>query len=250
MTSTPLHSKSTSADRDPRLLSCHPAEADWSAIFTLVLWLFVSGVAGIGAWLSYPTPLPLARPRDPVQAEFLSVELTTEPLLSPELPAPPLPEAMPPTLPQRSIPVPAPAAIAVAEPSPAIAFPIPVEGPVRVVKAAQASLVRQAPVATATATQAVPVSVPAVQQLQYGQGEGKQPAPEYPMTARRQGQQGTVGVRFTVGPDGHVVAAEAIRPAPWPVLTQAAVRTVRDRWKFRPGPLRLYEVSIRFELAP
>ncbi|MBL9168882.1 MAG: TonB family protein [Verrucomicrobiales bacterium] len=250
MTSTQLHSKSTSTGPERRQLSCHPEDADWSAIFTLVLWLFVSGVAGMGAWLSYPTPLPPAPPRAPVQAEFLSVELTTEPLPSPELPASPPPAAMPPTLPQKSMPVPAPAAIAVAEPSPAIAFPIPVEGPVRVVNAAQASLVRQAPVVTPTATPAVPVSVPAVQQLQYGQGEGRQPAPEYPMTARRQGQQGTVGVRFTVGPDGHVVAAEAIRPAPWPILTQAALRTVRDRWKFRPGPLRLYEVSIRFELAP
>lgn len=250
MTLTHLHSKSTSTGHERRRLSCDPAGADWSAIFTLVLWLFVSAVAGIGAWLAYPVPLPPERAREPVQAEFLSVELTTEPLLSPELPTPPPPEAMPPTLPEKSTPVPAPAAIAVAEPSPAIAFPVPVEGPVRVVNAAQASVVRQAPVVTATTAQALPVAVPAVQQLQYGQGEGKQPAPDYPMTARRQGQQGTVGVRFTVGPDGHVVAAEAIRPAPWPILTQAAVRTVRDRWKFRPGPLRLYEVSIRFELAP
>lgn len=85
--------------------------------------------------------------------------------------------------------------------------------------------------------------------LTLGQGEGRQPAPEYPRQAARQRQQGTVVVQFTVGEDGRVQVAEAVTPSPWPLLNAAAVRTVRERWRFRAGPARLYQVAIRFELT-
>jgi protein TonB len=92
-------------------------------------------------------------------------------------------------------------------------------------------------------------SVPAPQQLTYGQGEGRQPAPEYPYRARREGQEGVVKVRFSVGDDGRVLSAEAASPSPWPILNESAVRVVRERWRFRAGPLRNYEVAIRFQLS-
>jgi protein TonB len=131
----------------------------------------------------------------------------------------------------------------VAEATPAIAFPLPVEGPVRIVEANQAGHAPPAAPAAPTPAPATPV-----QPITYGQGEGKQPAPEYPRQAVREGQEGVVTVRFTVGGDGRVLAAEAVSPAPWPLLNEAALRAVRERWRFRPGPLRLYEVAIRFEL--
>jgi protein TonB len=131
--------------------------------------------------------------------------------------------------------------LAVAEPSPAIAFALPVEGPVRVVEPAQAAFVRPA-------TPVTPASAPAAQPLTYGQGEGRQPAPSYPLAARRQGQEGTVLVRFTVGENGRVLAAEAAQPSPWPLLNDSALEAVRERWRFRPGPVRIYEVSIQFVL--
>ena len=136
----------------------------------------------------------------------------------------------------------APALTAVAEPSPAIAFPLPVTGPVQIVEAKHAAPAQETPVNTP------PAPAPKPQTLGFGHGEGRQPGPQYPPLARRQGQEGVVGVRFTVGENGDVLAAEAISPSPWPMLNREAVRTIRDRWQFRPGAMRLFEVAIRFEL--
>ena len=99
-----------------------------------------------------------------------------------------------------------------------------------------------------------PTSAPVVaaaspQRLTYGQGEGRQPAPEYPLAARREGQEGTIIVRLTVGEDGRVLAAEALSASPWPLLNEAALHAVRERWRFRDGPTRVYDVAIRFELS-
>ena len=134
-----------------------------------------------------------------------------------------------------------PALVAVAEPSTAIAFALPVEGLTRIVEANQASFVRPTNPTTS-------LVAPPVQPLTFGHGEGKQPAPEYPTQAMRAGQEGVVTIRFTVGENGRVPSAEAMSPSAWPLLNQAALRVVRERWRFRSGPVRLYEVSIRFQL--
>ena len=78
---------------------------------------------------------------------------------------------------------------------------------------------------------------------------GRQPAPDYPWRAQREGQEGTVTVRFTVSEEGRVLAAEAVKPCPWNMLNEAAVRVIKERWRFVTGPIRLYEVSIRFQLT-
>src|SRR6202012_1890149 len=93
---------------------------------------------------------------------------------------------------QPDIPPPLP----VAEPLPAIAFALPVAGPVRVTSVRQASSSR--------ALSAMGTAHPVPQTLTFGEGEGRQPAPDYPARARREGQEGAVTVRFTVGADGHV----------------------------------------------
>ena len=87
-----------------------------------------------------------------------------------------------------------------------------------------------------------------MQTLTFGDGEGNQPAPRYPDTARRAGQEGTVVIRFSVGADGRVLAAEPSSPSPWGALNREALRVVREQWHFKPGPARLCEVVIRFEL--
>jgi protein TonB len=110
---------------------------------------------------------------------------------------------------------------AVAAPSAAIAFAVPVAGPPH------------------------PATV---HKLTYGEGEGQQPAPEYPREAVLAQQEGVVVVRFVVGKDGRVISADAVTPSHWPLLNQAAVRAVRDTWQFAPGPVRSYEVSIQFQL--
>jgi len=53
---------------------------------------------------------------------------------------------------------------------------------------------------------------------------------------------------MTVAEDGRVTQAEAVSPCPWPVLNSAAVRAVRTTWRFRRGPVRVYEVSIQFQI--
>lgn len=134
--------------------------------------------------------------------------------------------------------------MAVAAPAPDIAFAVPIAAPARIVPAAEASY-RTVEVKPEPAPAPAPI---VAQPLTFGQGEGRQPAPEYPRQALRQGQEGVVTVRMTVGEDGRVLAAEAVSPSPWPLLNQSALRVVRSRWRFLPGTLRAYEVAIRFQL--
>jgi protein TonB len=93
-----------------------------------------------------------------------------------------------------------------------------------------------------------PTTAPAIRRITFGQGEGRQPPPEYPREAIQAGQEGVVVVRFSVGADGTVQAAQLATPSRWPLLNQAALAVVRDRWRLGPGPPRTYEVSIRFQL--
>ncbi|MDR2429597.1 MAG: TonB family protein [Puniceicoccales bacterium] len=88
----------------------------------------------------------------------------------------------------------------------------------------------------------------AAERIVYGVGEGVQPAPVYPYHAIRQNQTGLVRVRFTVGEDGGVIDAVASKPCQWTLLNEAAVSTVRHRWRFAAGKVRVYEVEISFEL--
>lgn len=211
----------------------------FASLLTFVLWIFCVAVGVVGFVIPYQRPkMPVAAP-PPIQAELIKVELT-ETELPPEIVPQPATVPQPSAIKPLEIPQ-APPMIAVAEPSPEIAFALPVEAPARIVDVKSASVSR--PVEKATATAPAPVKT-----LTFGSGEGKQPAPEYPARARREGQQGVVLVRFTVGENGRVLSAEAAKPSPWPLLNESAVRAVRDRWRFAEGGLRLYEVAIRFQM--
>jgi TonB family protein len=215
----------------------------FTSVLTLVLWVGCAVVGVLGLTLSYARPHAGAVESAPLSVEMLQVELTTEPL--PEIQThaaaietlstpPPADAVVQPELP------PAPA---VALPSPQIAFAVPVEGPTRVVEVAHAGYAAKQ--AQTTATDAVTLPV---QALTFGQGAGRQPAPDYPLRAQREKQEGVVNVRFTVGENGRVAAAEAVAESPWPLLNESAVRTIRSRWRFAPGTPRAYEVAIRFVL--
>jgi protein TonB len=211
------------------------------AVLTLVLWLGCSLVAALGFALPYTRPQPAKPPPDPVLVEMLQVELSNDPLPDPE-PPPAHALASPPPPGAVAEPV-LPPAVAVALPSPAIAFALPVEGATRIVEAAQAGY--SGPASTNHSPSA---AAPAVQSLTFGVGAGRQPAPDYPWHAQAKGQEGAVGVRFTVAENGRVTAAEAIAPSPWQILNESAVRTIRSRWRFPAGKLRAYEVAIHFVL--
>jgi len=216
----------------------------FTSVLTLVLWLGCAVVGMLGLTLSYARPqISVAEPA-PLTVEMLQVELTAEAL--PQIQTPPaLTEALavPPTVDavlQPQLPPP----VAVALPSPAIAFAVPVTGPTRVVDVADAGYSAGQVQASVTDTAA---ALP-VQPITFGQGLGRQPAPAYPLRAQREGQEGVVSVRFTVAENGRVAAAEAVQAAPWPMLNESALRTIRNRWRFAPGAPRAYEVAIRFVL--
>jgi protein TonB len=225
------HSKSKSSGPMAFHNSGSPGEVNILALFTVVVWLSCLLVGIVGLAMPYARPKGRSVPEKFI-VQQLQVELTKEsfpPLADTE---PPPPDAMAP-----------PEAAAVAQPGPAIAFAIPVEAPHRIVEPGRAEYAR--PVQTAKSSPAQP----SVQTLIYGQGEGKQPAPEYPRLSRQQGQEGSVVVRFTVGENGRVIAVEALSRSPWPLLDEAALRGVRELWRFGAGPVRVYKVSIGFSLT-
>ncbi|MDR1498458.1 MAG: TonB family protein [Puniceicoccales bacterium] len=158
----------------------------------------------------------------------------------------PLPDVAPPPL--TNLPAP-PTVTPVAVPA-EVAFALPVEGPVAVVSPKEAAF---APPAKKLSEASPPdaagsAAVPSSQFLVFGQGQGRQPSPVYPYQAIRHNWTGTVRVRLDVGIDGRVSTADAVVPCRWVVLNESAVSTVRRLWRFPPGPRRVYEVDIRFEL--
>jgi TonB family protein len=212
-------------------------------LVTLVLWVTCLGTGLLGLAVAYPRPSPGTVDSSPMQALQMEATLVMEPddPLEPALtsaePGSPPPLMAPPAPPARVTPV------DVAEPIEWLAFAVPVEGPVRVVEPAQAKIT---PLAAVTAdASAAPW---AVQPLILGQGEGDQPRPEYPLRARRERQEGRVDVRLRVDPRGRVVQAELSSASPWPLLNEAALRTISHRWRFPQGSLRDYEVAIIFQL--
>jgi protein TonB len=205
---------------------------------TLVLWCACLGVGLIGLFWPHDRSTQAPAP-PPIDAELLTVEATNQRRAVdanlPPAPASPTDVSPPPDVPE------------VALPSSAIAFATPVNMPVQVVKIHHTAAPRPTPdqpmpAQHNTATQ------PSVIPLTFGEGEGEQPAPEYPPEAVMGGEEGTVVVRLTVSEDGRVTDAVASTPCNWPVLNNAAVRAVRTTWRFRRGPVRSYEVSIEFHL--
>jgi TonB family protein len=83
---------------------------------------------------------------------------------------------------------------------------------------------------------------------------GKNPPPAYPVIARRREQQGTVTLRVLVAIDGAVQRAEIAESSGFDALDDAAIETVRRRWRFVPArsagtPIESWVlVPIRFAL--
>ena len=63
----------------------------------------------------------------------------------------------------------------------------------------------------------------------------RNPPPVYPTAARRREQQGTVTVRVLIGADGSVERAEVAESSGFDSLDDAALDTVRSRWRFVPA---------------
>jgi periplasmic protein TonB len=209
-------------------------DAPLTLVLTFVTWVVCLAIGLLGFLLSYSRPHRPVKAPESIKVERLVVELNNAPDISHENDHPPGNAASTPLPADAMVPPP----IAVAEPSAAIAFAVPVEGPTRVVPFNQATYAK--PSST---------TLPAVQQLTFGQGEGIQVAPDYPKEAIQQHQEGTVTVRFVVGENGRVSSAEIVQPTPWPLLNESVLRAVRQRWRYPPGNVRLYEEAIRFQIG-
>jgi protein TonB len=72
-------------------------------------------------------------------------------------------------------------------------------------------------------------------------------SPNYPVSARRLGQEGKVVVQFTVDDRGYVVDARILSPSPYPALNEEALQTVR-RFRARPGVRATTSQPIIFRL--
>jgi len=202
----------------------------------------------------YPRARPPAAQSPSVLARFIKVETIRQMVMAPQADAPipqtaaPEQSDSPPPQPDVAVAPPAPELTPVATPSPAIAFAVPVEGPTQIVSAQQAIPRAQRPAPVKPKPPAL-IPQPAIRHITFGEGEGQQPPPEYPRDAVMQREEGTVIVRFTVADDGRVTSAYAITPSPWPLLNQAALRAIRETWRFNSGSVRTYEVPIEFQLA-
>ena len=194
------------------------------ATFVLwALWLAV-GIVGFVIPAFRATP-PATQP--PIDAVLMNVEATSvhpAAVSAPHsAPAPASQAPAPPDPPQ------------IVAPGTPVAFAVPVNAPVHDVH-----------------PRGIPSPHPATQnpviQLTYGVGEGDQPPPDYPDEARFAGQEGTVVIQFTVNESGRVIDAQIASPCHWPILNSAALRAIRDTWRFVHGPVRRYEVSIEFHL--
>lgn len=201
-------------------------------VLTLVVWLTCVAIGLLSWWLQQVgVPPPGPPPSPAIEPLTMKVEMIEQPAIPLAL-APP-PEAIQPQMLAPEMP-PLPT---VALPSPAIAFAMPVEGPVRIVSASMAGFTGQR-------------SAPAVQRLVFGQNEPPQPKPEYPPAAVADQEQGFVGVRFSVAPDGSVSSALITSPSRWPLLNNAAIYAVLHTWHFRAGPPRVYDYRFTFQLNP
>jgi TonB family protein len=214
---------------------------DLLPVVTLVLWLMCLLVGLIDHFITSTPPAAPPPATKPTEAALVDVSLNDSSAslaqsseatpMTLDTPAPILP-AMPP-LP------------AVTPVSPAIAFAVPVEGPVRIVAAAQA-VVQPRPRQPAAPQNTGPVYT----QIYYGKGEGNQPKPEYPYECQIAGQTGTVVVEFVVAQDGTIASATVAKPCQWPLLNQAAERSIRENWTYSSGPVRHYRINIVYAQKP
>jgi protein TonB len=79
--------------------------------------------------------------------------------------------------------------------------------------------------------------------------------PEYPAAAIRQGWEGRVLLRLTVGENGRVLAAELVRSSGHAVLDEAAIRAALRDWRLLPARRGtaavegIFSTWVRFSLA-
>jgi TonB family protein len=198
---------------------------DLLPVATLVMWLGCLAVGLMGYCFILAPPAPPVLPMKPTEAALVKVSLLNSSAVA-DSAEPPPPDQLPPLPP---LPVATPV-------TPEIPFAVLVPGPVRIVPKAAAVLQPQ--------TTGEHIAGPVYKEIFYGKGEGSQPAPEYPLECQLAGEGGTVIVQFDVAENGSVSSATVSKPCQWPLLNQAAARSIRETWIYPAGPVRHYFVKI------
>lgn len=221
-------------------------------IGTLAIWLSVSGFGLVG-WL-VPSPEPPPRKVDRVPELIITNEgftLGGDPAPEVANPSPlaePVPVPLPPELPEIAEIEPLPPVPSLPAAAPA-ADPRPSAGSPAASGASRPSSSSGSGNRNAGASGAGNRSGSGSSGLSNSAriAAGRMPSPTYPPYSRRNNQQGTVIVEFTVDRNGRVISAYAKKPSPWPLLNQEAVNTVR-LWKFPPGGVMTLQRPIVFQL--
>jgi periplasmic protein TonB len=177
---------------------------------------------------------PLSEISDPVQLVFTPPEDQPKPevLVQQEEPD----EAR-----QEAVDMPQVVAIVAAADSANVAFSVPVQGAVVVAPAAHLAappppITHQAP------------SQPVKFNPNTATDGGSYPPPQYPASALRNRQQGSVTVDIVVDASGQVSVARLQKSSGTPSLDQAALDVVKQRWRFPPGALRNYYWVCTFQM--
>jgi TonB family protein len=68
------------------------------------------------------------------------------------------------------------------------------------------------------------------------------PKPKFPTSSLKEGSEGSVKLRVTLAPDGHVVAANIVRPSGDPMLDRAAHQAVL-RWRTKPSAIKPLDLT-------
>lgn len=149
-----------------------------------------------------------------------------------------------------------PASRAVPEPSPDLALtpaplaPISSLPDIRLpsLPAIPAVVKRTTPTAPSTARGTIQNNSPGPVILDSAELAGRQPWPEYPYECLRRRESGVVRVEFEVSEKGTVRRARAVSSSGCARLDEAATETILRRWEFPAGNVRLFEISIHFQL--
>lgn len=192
-----------------------------------------------------------------IAAPVSAPEQTAEPVVAPPLPAPapppkeiiPSQPTAPPPVADDPIPVPAPPVESTPETIPVPSPIVPVAAPRIPVTASVVPGDNSSPLPGKDATTIVSSPIATVKPNYLKNLER-----EYPLAARRRGQQGTVLLNVTVNAMGHVTEISLKESSGFELLDQAALRAVR-MWEFEParvGSQRVesrLEVPVRFKLT-
>jgi TonB family protein len=230
-------------------------EIGLTPIITLVVWAgFVAvGVLGKNVLTSQARSSKATKPAADVK--LIDVAISNLPIVrSDAAPAPAWPPEMPiepappePPVVEAAPDMPGAPPLVDLAPPPAIVSLLPRPNEFSKPTSQPVAIATTAPSARSNAP--APAVAPAIRHLVYGQGAAVQPQPEYPLECAMAHQEGTVVVRFRVDDLGRVSDVQVATPSRWPLLNQAAARSVRQTWSFPPGAPGLYDVSIEYKLT-